>query len=119
MKPTDLIKVEDALEFAEYFRNYFEYWESNANGRVYMHIVSSSTASAKTIIQIFKEWVKNKQVEKKEGILPCPFCGSECKVINDNLLGGDDYRVVCNNGHKLDHVSGTEEEAIKEWNKRV
>ena len=63
MKPTDLIKVEDALDFAEYFRNHFEYLDSNANGRVYMHIVSSSTASAKTITQIFNEWI-SKQKQK-------------------------------------------------------
>lgn len=61
-----------------------------------------------------------KEEEKKvEEPLPCPFCGSECEVENDDVLGFNDYRVRCKKGHKLDYCSDTKEEAIKKWNERV
>ena len=58
-------------------------------------------------------------VEKEEEILPCPFCGgagmSSCRLINDEEF----FYVECTNGHNLGNMKGTEEEAIKEWNKRI
>ena len=57
-------------------------------------------------------------VEEPE-ILPCPFCGgagmSFCRLINDEEF----FYVKCTNGHNLGNMKGTEEEAIKEWNKRI
>ena len=58
-------------------------------------------------------------VEKEEEILPCPFCGCSgglfCRLINDEEF----FYVKCTNGHNLGNMKGTEEEAIKEWNKRI
>lgn len=52
-------------------------------------------------------------------ILPCPFCGSVCEI-KENEFGRDIlYNVECDNGHKLDWMSDTKEEAIEMWNTRL
>ena len=51
------VAVEDALAFAEYFRNNFDYYDCNANGRVYKWIdVQKRGKSAMTMKQIFDYW---------------------------------------------------------------
>ena len=51
------VSVEDALAFAEYFRNNFDYYDRNANGRVYKWIDHGFAGqSAMTMKQIFDYW---------------------------------------------------------------
>lgn len=51
------VAVEDALAFAEYFRNNFDYYDCNANGRVYKWIdFKKRDQSAMTMKQIFDYW---------------------------------------------------------------
>jgi hypothetical protein len=51
------VAVEDALAFAEYFRNNFDYYDCNANGRVYKWIdLQKRGKSAMTMKQIFDYW---------------------------------------------------------------
>lgn len=51
------VAVEDALAFAEYFRNNFNYYDCNANGRVYKWIdLQKRGQSAMTMKQIFDYW---------------------------------------------------------------
>ena len=51
------VAVEDALAFAEYFRNNFDYYDCNANGRVYKWIdLQKRGQSAMTMKQIFDYW---------------------------------------------------------------
>ncbi len=51
------VAVEDALAFAEYFRNNFDYYDCNANGRVYKWIgLKKRCKSAMTMKQIFDYW---------------------------------------------------------------
>jgi hypothetical protein len=51
------VAVEDALAFAEYFRNNFDYYDYNANGRVYKWIdLQKRGHSAMTMKQIFEYW---------------------------------------------------------------
>ena len=51
------IEVEDALAFAEYFRNNFDYYDCNANGRVYKWIdLQKRDKAAMTMKQIFDYW---------------------------------------------------------------
>ena len=51
------VAVEDALAFAEYFRNNFDYYDCNANGRVYKWIeLQKRSQSAMTMKQIFDYW---------------------------------------------------------------
>jgi hypothetical protein len=51
------VAVEDVLAFAEYFRNNFDYYDCNANGRVYKWIdLSKRGQSAMTMKQIFDYW---------------------------------------------------------------
>jgi predicted Zn-ribbon and HTH transcriptional regulator len=57
-----------------------------------------------------------------EEILPCPFCGEHCHVVNNDFGDRNSllYRVRCNNPdwHELDEWASTPESAIKTWNKR-
>jgi hypothetical protein len=51
------VAVEDALAFAEYFRNNFAYYDCNANGRVYKWIdLQKCFLPAMTMKQIFDYW---------------------------------------------------------------
>lgn len=51
------VAIEDALAFAEYFRNNFDYYDCNANGRVYKWIdLQKRGQSAMTMKQIFDYW---------------------------------------------------------------
>lgn len=51
------VAVEDALAFAEYFRNNFDYYDCNSNGRVYKWIdLKKRGSSAMTMKQIFEYW---------------------------------------------------------------
>jgi len=51
------VAVEDALAFAEYFHNNFDYYDCNANGRVYKWIdLQKRSQSAMTMKQIFDYW---------------------------------------------------------------
>lgn len=51
------VAVEDALAFAEYFRNNFDYYDCNANGRIYKWIdLQKRGQSAMTMKQIFDYW---------------------------------------------------------------
>lgn len=51
------VAIEDALGFAEYFRNNFDYYHCNANGRVYKFIdLQKRGQSAMTMKQIFDYW---------------------------------------------------------------
>ena len=51
------VAVEDALAFAEYFRNNFDYYDCNANGSVYQWIdLKKRGQSAMTMKQIFDYW---------------------------------------------------------------
>lgn len=60
LRKTDVsgsVAVEDALAFAEYFRNNFDYYDCNANGRVYKWIdLQKRGQSAMTMKQIFDYW---------------------------------------------------------------
>lgn len=52
------VAVEDALAFAEYFRNNFDYYDCNANGRVYEWVdLTKRGKSAMTMKQIFDDWL--------------------------------------------------------------
>lgn len=52
-----LVAVEDALAFAEYFRNNFDYYDCNANGSVYKWIDFQKRGEpAMTMKQIFDYW---------------------------------------------------------------
>lgn len=54
------VSVEDALAFAEYFRNNFDYCDCNANGRVYKWIdLEKRDQSAMTMKQIFEYWLSH------------------------------------------------------------
>ncbi len=51
------VSFADALSFAEYFRNQFDYYDCNANGRVYKYIdLRKRGQTAMNMEQIFKEW---------------------------------------------------------------
>lgn len=51
------VAVDDTLAFAEYFRNNFEYYDCNANGRVYKWVdFTKRGQSAMTMKQIFDYW---------------------------------------------------------------
>ena len=64
----------------------------------------------------------NKLASQKPKIKRCPFCGSECKIIEATF--GDDmtinYRVEClgEEQHSLDSWDEKVENAINIWNKR-
>ena len=52
------VAIDDALAFAEYFRNQFDYYDCNANGRVYKWInFSKHGQPAMTMKQIFNDWM--------------------------------------------------------------
>lgn len=52
------VAVKDALAFAEYFHNNFDYYDCNANGRIYKWIdLQERGKSAMTMKQIFEYWV--------------------------------------------------------------
>ena len=51
------VAVNDVLAFAEYFHNNFDYYDCNANGRVYKWIdLQKRGQSAMTMKQIFDDW---------------------------------------------------------------
>lgn len=51
------VAVEDALAFAEYFQDNFDYYDCNANGRVYKWVdLQKRGQSAMTMKQIFDYW---------------------------------------------------------------
>jgi len=61
MEKEDFITINNALDFSEYFSNTFEYYDCNANGRVYKFIdLSKRGQSAMTMIEIFNYWIINK-----------------------------------------------------------
>lgn len=52
------VALADALSFAEYFRNNFDYYDCNANGRVYKWVdLTKRGKSAMTMKQIFDDWL--------------------------------------------------------------
>ncbi|MEN9370674.1 MAG: hypothetical protein RI952_1539 [Bacteroidota bacterium] len=52
------VAIEDALYFAEYFKNNFDYYDCNANGRIYKWIdLKKRGQSAMTMKQIFDYWL--------------------------------------------------------------
>jgi hypothetical protein len=63
----DNVGVSDAVDFAEYFRNNFDYYDCNANGRVYKWIdLSKRGQPAMPMIQIFNYWKSRTQLQQKE-----------------------------------------------------
>lgn len=51
--------------------------------------------------------------------LPCPFCGSECRIDIETFSNTLNYRVRCvDNYHALDWWEENENDAIKVWNER-
>jgi hypothetical protein len=71
----------------------------------------------------YKETFKKKIMkDKKLKVLPCPFCGSDAKVIEPEYgsEGRPCFIVSCDlNSHSLDHLAESAEEAISLWNQRV
>lgn len=69
-KPDESEEGNDAIEFAEYFHNNFDYYDCNANGRAYKWIdLSKRNQSAMTMKQIFDYWKsrsKSESQSKKE-----------------------------------------------------
>lgn len=58
------VSFADAMAFAEYFRNQFDYYDCNANGRVYKYIdLRKRGQTAMTMEQIFMEW-KAKETDR-------------------------------------------------------
>lgn len=65
-------------------------------------------------------------IDIENNIKPCPFCGSEAKLIKreeEHYSTGKDiisYDVVCcnNENHSLDYYADTPEEIINIWNER-
>lgn len=51
------VSVEDSISFAEYFRNNFDYYDCNANGRLYKWIsLRKDGIPAMSMKQIFNDW---------------------------------------------------------------
>ena len=50
-------------------------------------------------------------------LLPCPFCGGEARVVENNFRT-DTYSVRCKNCYAESDRYHTQEEAIKQWNTR-
>lgn len=50
-------------------------------------------------------------------LLPCPFCGGEAKVIENNCYT-DIHSVMCKNCFSESDRYHTQDEAIKQWNIR-
>lgn len=58
------VSFADALAFAEYFRNQFDFYDCNANGRVYKYIdLRKRGQTAMPMEQIFGEW-KAKETDR-------------------------------------------------------
>jgi len=54
---TEVKNNDNALAFAEYFHNNFDYYDCNSNGRIYKWIdISKRGLSAMTMGQIFDYW---------------------------------------------------------------
>lgn len=59
------ISIGDALAFSEYFRNHFDYYDCNSNGRLYKWIDSNKRGQpAMSMNQIFDHWREN-QIENE------------------------------------------------------
>ncbi len=66
-----------------------------------------------------------KQQKPKEHLLPCPWCGSEARVEQQNIFGDVCWNIVCKGygcpGYCDAHsfvTAATKAEAIKIWNTR-
>lgn len=55
---------------------------------------------------------------KRDGFLPCPFCGSTNLTL-DNLRDGDDWFVSCDNCEIQQIANYPREIAIQRWNMRA
>ena len=56
-----------------------------------------------------------KECTEKGIVLPCPFCGSEAKIIN--LIGA--YSVYCEECSASKMLSNSERRAVESWNTRA
>lgn len=52
----------------------------------------------------------------------CPFCGESAEIVTGPMFGSDDSteysHVICKNGHQLNLLSKSPEEAVDAWNER-
>lgn len=55
-----------------------------------------------------------------EKLKPCPFCGAKAMLVYCVHGAGVDWGVECTetHAHRIE-FSGTQDEVIKEWNRRV
>lgn len=57
------VSFADCFAFAEYFKNTFEFYDCNANGRIYNYIDFSRRGRLLTMQEIFDEW-KAKETDR-------------------------------------------------------